>query len=234
MKIKFETRTVENVDKEWCGMRVWKRPKFNHIYAIGVDVAEGVGRDASCAQVIDCVVGEVVANFWSNAIDTDDYAAQLFMMGKWYNMATLNIEANNHGHAVITHLSGASDNGLTYSNLYYRTVDDEFNRKQTKKIGFRTTRITKPKIIENLKAALRDGDLVVYDEHTVSELSGFVRDSKTGTMAAKGSAKDDRVMSLALAWEQARLSIDLARIQKQEEVLITEPRYDKMTGFPIF
>ena len=229
MKIKFVQRDYNN-HKEYCGLRIWVKPKDGHTYAIGVDVAEGVGKDASCAQVIDCKTGVVVANFWSNLIDVDNYAAELYKLGMFYNKATLCIESNNHGHAVIA-LMGGAPGGLTYPNLYKRVVFDEYTQKRTKQIGFKTTTSTKPRIIENLKSALRDGELQVYDKLTILELTNFTRDERTGRMAASGNAADDRVMSLALAWEQARQIRE--NMQMTSELQEKPMRYDAMTGFPI-
>lgn len=201
------------------------------VYAIGADVAEGVGQDASCAQVINTKTGLLVASFWHNFLDVDNFTAALTKLGYYYNRAYICIEANNHGTGVIA-LIGGGIGGLAYPNLYRRLTIDEYTQKRTKTVGFKTTTSTKPRIIENLKAALRDGDLVVPDEYTLQELGSFVRDERTGRLAAKGTAKDDRVMALALAWEQARLlkeSISLTENYRPRSVT-----YDPVTGFPSY
>ena len=211
MKIEFEIRDFKGRDEEFMGWRIWQKPQPTHIYAIGVDTAEGKGRDASCAQVIDCNTGIVVANYWSTAIDEDNYAAEIYKAGYYYNKARVIIECNNTGSAVITNLSGVYSGSLRYPYLYKRYEYDEFTKKKTKQIGYRTTSGNKGILISNLKAAIRDGDLKTFDSHTINELSVFVKDEKTGKLGAKGSARDDRIMSLALAWEQAlinKLSID--------------------------
>jgi hypothetical protein len=216
--------------KSWCGLSVWHKPQDFHVYAIGADVAEGVQGDASCAQVVDCNTGVHVASYWSNCVDTDNYSAVLYKLGYWFNKATICIEQNNPGQAVIAHLGGALG-GLTYPNLYKRLTFDEYTQKQTKKIGFKTTTSTKRRIIENLNSALRDGAITTQDSNTVLELTNFVRDIKTGRMAAGGKAHDDRVMALALAWEQARITIELKNTMQGEEHQVI--KYDPDTGFPI-
>jgi hypothetical protein len=229
MKIKFVDIEAHDL-KSWCGLRVWEKPKEFHSYAIGVDVAEGVGGDASVAQVLDCTIGKHVACFWSNSIDIDTYSAELYKLGHWYNKAQLCIEQNNHGNGVIAHL-GAAAGGLAYPNLYKRRVYDEYTQKQTKQIGFKTTSATKPRIIENLKSALRDGDIITSDKQTILELCNFVRDAKTGKMGASGSGKDDRVIGLALAWEAGRIIKEAAEYTDKERFV--QQQYDPMTGFPI-
>ena len=232
MKIDFIDRDYKDL-KDYCGYRIWEKPKATSVYAIGVDVAEGVGRDASCAHVLNCTTGFLAATYWSNLVDVDNYAAELFKFGTYYNKANMCIEANNHGSAVIA-LMGGAVGGLAYPNLYKRIVFDEYTQKRGKQIGFKTTQSTKPRIVENLKAALRDGELVLRCKHTIQELGSFIIDERTGRVGAGGSAKDDRVMALALAWEQARLIKENEKYTSegsQDSVNIT---YDPSTGFPIF
>lgn len=214
---------------EFHGLRLWEKPKALHNYAIGADVAEGVGGDASVAQVIDCTTGVHVACFWSRHIDPDNYAAELYKLGNFYNKAHICVEQNNHGNAILSHLSGAIG-GLGYPNLYRRFVLDEYTQKRTKQLGFRTTAQTKPRLIENLKSALRDGSLQTYDNETILELVNFVRDLR-GKLGAAGNAKDDRVMALALAWEQANYLIEINKLSKHTEEYVQE--FDPTTGFPI-
>jgi len=229
MKLKFVLQPANDLNK-FCGHRVWQKPKDGHVYAIGADVAEGVGGDASCSQVFDCTTGLHVASFWSNLIDTDNYAAELYKQGSWYNTAFICIEANNHGHSVISNLSGAIG-GLTYPNLYKRIEYDEYTQRRTKKIGFVTKdRNHKARLIDNLKSALKSGEIVTFDKYTIQDLGNFVRDEKSGRLGASGSAHDDRVMALGLAWEQANIIIEGQRTTKQSH----SPRisYDPQTGFP--
>jgi len=214
------------------GCRIFTMPKATHSYAIGVDVAEGKGKDASCAQVIDCNTGTLVANYWSPAIDEDNYAAEIYKAGHFYNKARVIVEENNSGHAVITNLSGVYSNSLRYPYLYKRYEYDQYTKKKTKTIGWRTTGGNKNNLISNLKAALRDGDLKVYDKYTIGELSTFVVDEKTGKLGAKGSARDDRIMALALAWEQV-LVLRTSLNNSTKPYNNQSQEYDPTTGFPI-
>ena len=64
--------------------------------------------------------------------------------------------------------------------------------------GWKTTRTTKPLLIDDLDMALRNDELTLFDRHTIAELRTYVRNDR-GSMS--GSPFDDRVMSLALANE---------------------------------
>lgn len=212
------------------GLHIWVKPKSMEQYSMGVDTAEGIGGDASCVQVISIDSGQHVASYWNNSIDVDSFAAEVYKLAHYYNKAWTILEINNHGHALATHLTGALG-GLAYPNLYKRVTFDEFTQKRTKTVGFKTTTGTKPRLIENLKSAFRDGELVTFDKYTLRELGSFLIDKKTGRMGAKGSAHDDRVMALALAWEQARQIKESQTVTQQS---YSVPRqYDPATGFPI-
>ena len=230
MKIDFISQEYKKL-KDHCGLRIWKKPVEGHQYAIGVDVAEGVGGDASCCQVLDCSNGYHVASYWSNAVDIDTYACQVYKLGNYYNKATVCPEVNNHGHALVA-LLGGSAGSLAYPYLYKRIVFDEYTQKRGTQIGFRTTVSTKPRIIENLKSALRDGEIITQDKDTIEELCNFVRDVRTGKMAAAGNSKDDRVMALALAFEQYRITKENAQVSRGGTENYFQ-KYDEMTGFPL-
>ncbi len=197
-------------------------------YALGVDVAEGVAQDASCIIVIDVTKGLHVATFWDNLIDVDNFAVEIYKAGNFYNKAAVCVESNNHGKAVLSLLGGAVG-GFAYSNLYRRYEFDSYRQVRTKTLGFLTNSQTKPRIIENLKSALKTGEILTHDKSLILELSAFIRDER-GRLGSKGSDHDDRVMAFALAWEQARLLIENRKITQQYE---SRPQsYDPNTGFP--
>lgn len=233
MKIEFEARVFKGKDDEFMGWRIFEMPKALHTYAIGVDTSEGKGRDANCAQVMDVSTGRLVANFWSTHIDIDNYAAEVYKAGYFYNRAKIIIECNNQsGGALITNLSGIYANSLKYSYLYKRYEYDEYTKKKTKMVGWRTTGSNKGILLSNFNSAVRDGDCKITDKYTIAEMSTFVCDEKTGKLGAKGSARDDRIMAAALAWEQvliSRLSL------KDNDRFLTESNaeYDLDTGFRI-
>ena len=64
--------------------------------------------------------------------------------------------------------------------------------------GWKTTRTSKPLLIDDLDMALRNDELILRDRHTIAELRTYVRNER-GSMS--GSPYDDRVMALALANE---------------------------------
>lgn len=174
-------------------LRVFDKPKQGRTYVIGSDTSAGLrDGDFGAAHVL-CVQDRTVAAVLHGSLDPDVLSLQVARLGWWYRRALLGVEANNHGIAVLKELQR-----LKYPNLYYRRSQGQRFEKVSIQVGWWTSKVTKPLMIDELAAALRDGVLAVRDGPTVTELMHYVRDEK-GLM--HGSPHDDRVMSLAIAWQ---------------------------------
>ena len=174
-------------------LTVWREPDASKIYCIGVDTAEGlVHGDYSCAQVLDVRGGEQVA-MWHGHIPPDNLANEVYNLALWYKDALTCVESNNHGLTTIVQLRH-----LGYPNLFRKRSLNQAPTKVSQEFGWKTTRTTKPLLIDDLGMALRSDELIIHDRHTLAELRTYVRNER-GTMS--GSPHDDRVMALALANE---------------------------------
>lgn len=172
-------------------LTVYRHPRSDHIYCIGVDTSEGLAHgDYSCAQVIDVRTGQQVA-VWHGHIPPDELAHEVYMLGLWYNDALMCVESNNHGLTTIVQLRH-----LGYPNLFRKRSLNQATTKVSQEFGWKTTRTTKPLLIDDLGMALRNDELTLYDRYSVAELRTYVRNER-GTMS--GSPHDDRVMALALS-----------------------------------
>lgn len=186
-----EMRTREFRQNPSGYLEMWLPPKMGERYVIGADVAEGLEHgDYSSAHVVQVSTGEVVAH-WHGHIPVDQFADYLGQLGRWYNQALLGVEVNASGLTVCTLLQRES-----YPRLYYRRETDTRTHNVTNRVGWYTSRATKPLIIDELAMELRNGGLVLKDEETIQELKTYVRDDKGGM---GGSPHDDRTMSLAIA-----------------------------------
>ncbi len=84
-----------------------------------------------------------------------------------------------------------------YFPIYYERSPKYKHSVPTDVLGFHTTQVTKPLMIDELAKELRpEGKLKLHDAETLAELRTFVRTDK-GKMT--GSPFDDRVISLAIA-----------------------------------
>ena len=172
-------------------LTVWREPVGGRSYCIGVDTAEGLAHgDYSCAQVIDVRAGEQVA-VWHGHIPPDTLANEVHLLALWYNNALTCVESNNHGLTTIVQLRH-----LGHRNLFRkRTLNTSISKVSTE-FGWKTTRTTKPLLIDDLGMAIRNDEMIVHDRYTLAELRTYVRSSR-GSM--NGSPHDDRVMALALS-----------------------------------
>jgi len=190
-------------------LEVWKEPELRSAYVLGVDTAEGLKHgDFSCIQVINVGTGEQAA-IWHGHIAPDLLAEEVMSVGLWYNDALCCVESNNHGLTTITQLRQ-----LGYPNLFRkRSLNSETNR-MSQEFGWKTTRTSKPLMIDDLGMALKNEELVIRDEYTLQELRTFVRNER-GSMS--GSPHDDRVMALALANQMRKYAFIPEYVQEVDD-----------------
>lgn len=179
--------------------------KYNpmHIYVLGSDPAEGIGRDSSVAHVIDCsyryngrIMPKVVAVFEDNKMPPDMFAHELKRIGIMYGNALIGVERNGNGIATIAELK------QHYYNLYMETRKTKLQDIQTERIGFATTSGSKSMVLYNLATALREDDIIVPDVPTLDELRRYdTRHLKSIRFDPDMTNHLDRVMSLAIAYE---------------------------------
>lgn len=177
-------------------LHIYKYPEKGRVYVIGADVGSGVTvnrvGDGSSADVLDAETGEQVAHLYVVAEPTL-YAADLLQLGRFYHDAMIAPEVTGgHGLSVVNWLR---DNG--YTNLYLRRVFDKISQQHVHRLGWDTTKSTRPFMINHLRAAWRNGEVVVNEESTIREMLTFVKNGDK--FEAAPGAKDDRVMSLAIA-----------------------------------
>jgi hypothetical protein len=162
-------------------------------YVIGADVAMGVrGGDYSVAQVLDSKKRQVAT--WRGHVHPDYYAEILHALGEYYNEAFICVENNSHGILTCTRLG----KDMAYPNFYTETQMDKLTDRETTKLGFTTTSKTKPLIIDQLRAAMREETLELNCKVTLREMLTYIV-TESGAMQAEAGCYDDCVMALALA-----------------------------------
>jgi hypothetical protein len=173
-------------------LRVWEEPTEKGKYVIGADPSQGMEHgDYASVHVINARNHRVVAH-WHGHTDPDLLATEVLdRLGRWYKNALIGVESNNHGLTTLKFL---------HKNCKYHPIYTERSPKYKKSVptdtlGFRTTQVTKPLMIDELNEALR-GSMKLQCAETLAELRTFVRDEK-GKMS--GSPFDDRTISLAIA-----------------------------------
>ena len=205
---KTKAHKVEAMDEQaqqslMSMLLVWELPDPDEDYAIGADIAEGLEHgDRSSLDVIKRSTGEQVAH-WFGHLDADRFAQLLAHVGKWYGNAYIGPERNNHGHAVLLKLRDIYPVRRIYAEEYI----DRDNDDDTPRLGWYTTRQSKPILSEGLKTLLRERCAGIRWIGTVTEATSYVYDAK-GSMNAQEGCFDDQLMSYMIAQEmRARMPI---------------------------
>ena len=207
--------------------KIWEMPEPAHLYAIGVDVSEGIGQDASVAQVIDITdLSNIkqVACYHNTMIDPFHFAEILFKMTNQWGRPFLYIERNNCGGQVIDALKHVH----YYHNIAEYTPDNNINPDR---LGIYSSTPCKYQGVINMRYWVNSLRVVtVNDIALVQEIETFVR-YPNGTWKSKPGEylHDDRIM--ALVWALFALETSIA--QKYYEITAYDTRGKPMKLEPV-
>lgn len=182
------------------GIKIYKKLVKDRLYILGADPAEGVGKDASAAIMLDSVTLEVVA-VYNGHLKPSDFAAKIVEMCDLYKSPgryppLVAVERNNHGHAVLLELDH-----LRYPNVYISEKDD--------KPGWRTDGISRPLMIDRLIEAIDSDYLKIYDKDILTECLTLINNN--GKIEAATGKHDDLIIACAIALQikpDSRISYD--------------------------
>lgn len=178
---------------ERCPWWIWKDPVPGHPYAIGADVAGGTGKDFSAAHILDLETDEYVATF-KGKLDPDEFAYQLRWMGLTYNVALIAPEKNNEGRATLLKLQ----KDLMYPRIFFHQHVDDWSGGLKHTWGWVTSVKTRPTMLAQFAAGLRELKPKLYCERTARELGSFIRVDTSKLAEAAEGANDDMVISAGI------------------------------------
>ena len=181
-------------------LRVWLPARKGQHYIITGDVASGIESPPdeeidetgcfSAWDIYDASSWEQVAQ-WHGLIEPDAFGEIGVMLGMLYNEALLAPEVNNHGLVTCKTIEG-----MGYRHLYER----EENKGGTT-LGFYTmpgATGTRARMINSLRATLRDMTIKINSPTTFSELRSFVKKAN-GKMGPQPSCFSDTVITACIA-----------------------------------
>lgn len=200
---------VDCINEQYKGeLKIFEEPSEGLEYVVGADVAEGKdGGDYSVAIVIERETARQVAELHGHW-EPDIFAKKSKRLAEYYNSATLGIERNNHGHAVLNTLI----NYDIYDDLYHHVKYNSTTGEEEKEPGFPTDKQTKPILISDLQEGIREKYLNIQSIDLVDELITFVN-LDGGKMGAQEGCHDDRVIALGIA------------LQVRKHTTVEEPFY---------
>jgi len=181
--------------------QIWKKPETGHGYTIGIDTMEGTQSDPDdpksnydyhAVSVFDRDTGEVVAIYLGRG-GQRELGEQCVYAAKWYNEAWVAPELPM-GMVVLDVMKESG-----YDRIYQRQQADE-QRVETDSLnlGWRTTILTRPKMVDNFKTAFSEGDVKIYSKDLLDEMKTFVYD-KHGTPRHRPGKHDDLLFATMIA-----------------------------------
>jgi hypothetical protein len=218
------------------GVIIYEEPLPDTEYLMGVDVAEGVGEDASDFHVVK--VPEpghdpvVVAKFSSNRLSVFRYKEIVKAVAMWYNLAWMVVERNNHGHVLLTYFIDSKEYPAFAIMSQYNFKLSSFH-KDIK--GWLTSTNSRDILIATLFEFIRTRDGVVpLPAITVDEFSTFVQ-KPNGRWDAMSGFHDDGIFSFSLCVQGvAILARYKAWLLEQEDGIPTEIDYGDALGSSTF
>lgn len=182
-----------------------------HPYVLGGDTA-GDGSDYYTGHVIDNSNGKQVARLRNDKIDEDEYARQIFCLGKYYNDALIGLETNYSTYPM------KKLKEYDYPKLYIREIEDNIAEIIQDKYGFVTTKVTRPIILAMLKEIFRENINLINDADTLKEGLVFIKNEK-GRPEAMIGKHDDLIMGLAITYYiRTQQSFIVKKIEKEEKI----------------
>lgn len=151
---------------------------------MGVDIGEGVGKDASVINIMDftdLMHIEQVATYYTQHMNTTEFAEQVYELAEMYGFPVLALERNGCGTDTCMR--------LYYDRSYPRFVSyGSANSSSAFKPGINSSQNTKGPAITNMKYHLIDNARVfLHDQKFLDELRDFER-KDNGTWGAKTGA----------------------------------------------
>ncbi len=177
-------------------LNIWELPQSNRVYTMGVDVAEGLGKDASVIQIFDITdltKIEQVAMYYSNLIDPTDFTTIVSDIARMYGNPILSVERNNTGVDVC--------NRLYYDHNYPHFVNYGTAKSSSKNFrpGIISTNNVKAPAVVNMKTWLcNNWALKIHDRRFSEELAHFMKKSNNVWQAERGH-HDDIIMATVWA-----------------------------------
>jgi len=196
---------------------IWEEPSDNKIYVVGVDVSEGIDKDASVIQIMDitdltCI--KQVACYSNNGISPVNFTSKLNEILTQWGKPLVCIERNNCGAQVVDGLRTQFE----YDNIVSWGASTAGREKSM--LGIISHTNTKYAGITNMRYWVNQLEVVqIRDLSLLKEFKSFVRHAN-GTWSAKKGAgyHDDKVMSLV--WSLILLEKGLA--ERYFEIIQTD------------
>lgn len=169
-----------------------------HKYCIGVDVAEGIGKDSSAIVILDVTDNRVVSTYESDRIAPDTLAHEIVRGAERYGRPMVSVERNNHGHTTLSKLRELYD----HKRIYKQLRKEKVRTTRTFKFGWDTNSATKPKMFYDLSTVVNSNEVALSDAGLILEARMYTKDGVRTIRPKDGqTAHFDKLTALTIAWQ---------------------------------
>ena len=179
-----------NIDQ---GIKYWGVLEIGHRYGVGGDTSEGIGKDSNALTCFNYRTGEQMASYHSNEIKPELFAYVLARVGTVFGDCVIGPEINNmSGGIVITTLKEI------YQNIYRFVDRRNVMEKESTKLGWYTSSLTKTNAFMGFRKDYNDGLIHINDPELLKEMKMYSNsDLVESTMITRHF---DLLMSAVIAW----------------------------------
>ena len=155
---KLGLQIVKAPIKEYNNFRIFDEYKLGHRYAMGCDVAEGIGRDSSTIALWDFTPAKprIVAEYANNQVAPDMFAYEIKNLADKYEMPLVAVERNNHGHTTISKLKE-----IYPERHIWKDEKDNY--------GWQTNFVSKPRMLYELNTGVNEELIELVSARIISE-----------------------------------------------------------------
>lgn len=204
---KFDLNQVKNLKtispiQESSGLKIFRKPKKDQVYSIGVDSATGLGSDSTAITVRGYYLEDGMHRLYAQAqvkVSTLETAKLAIKTHEYYSQlgrAYITIERNSIGQSVNEIIRQHIPEDFIYSEMSKPTDQDE---RVIRKFGFVTTggnrSGTDPWLVDNMANLFHEGKLEVLNEDERQEMISFVWNDEKGRYEHQEGKHDDILLS---------------------------------------
>lgn len=222
-RIDNDIAAAKQPHRESAGVKYWGDYQPHHRYGMGADTSEGIGRDAQTFALFDFGVaptdiGILTATYFNNQIPPDLFGHELARVGGEFGNCLVAPENNNTGHATIAAMISKN-----YPNIYTERDSSRRGLRVTDKLGWRTTRKSKPQMLFDFRKDYNDGLIKIYDVNVLKEMRSYTTADLTDTKTGMVTRHFDLLMAVAIGWQMRKHAV--YGYNESEEVEEEEPLF---------
>jgi hypothetical protein len=216
-----DIETAKQPHRESAGVKYWGDYQPHHKYGMGADTSEGIGKDANTFALFDFGthpndIATLIATYFNNRIPPDLFGHELVRVGQEFGNCIIAPEANNTGHATLATMRG-------YPNIYtQRDGTSKLQVQHTQRLGWRTTKKSKPQMLFDFRRDYNDGLIKIYDLNVLKEMRSYTHMDLNDTQVGMVTRHFDLLMAVVIGYQMRKHATFRAQHSRapQEESLL--------------